>query len=258
MKINLNEIWEFMEMAPEPKTAEKGDQWIYELVAGEVVIKNLKTEDIQNLKMEENYDTELLPSIFTFREILWQPNVYTEPALCIPQLNILKVFCEDYVIELKDTQNGNVWPYYSLLHGLGNYCKEALERINKDKKNKDIRISSILGDLRKNAFPIVKFFIFHPMNRMDYQTDALNRLNYAVKIMLTQYNNKYYDLLDPYWNVSVGNPDKLNKSLKSKEKSTASSPTEVKASTSHSDKVESEIESKSDAKPTNSVESEKV
>ena len=206
MKIDLNEIWEFMEMAPEPKTASQGDQWVYELVAGDVIVKNLSSEDISSLKKEENYDTELLPSIFTFREILWQPNVYTQPSLCIPQLNILKVFCEEYVAEMKKSQNGNVWPYFSLLYGLSKFCGQALERIRPEEKQQEIRIASILGELRKNAFPIIKFFIFHPMNRNDYQRDALNRLNYAVKIMLTQYNNKYYDLQDPYWNVSIGKP----------------------------------------------------
>lgn len=211
MKIDLNEIWEFMELVPQPKTAQPGEQWIYELMAGEIAINGLKSEDISNLKKEENYDTELLPSIFTFREILWQPNVYTQPALCIPQLNILKVFCEEYVEEMKKEQNGNIWPYFDLLNGLASFCKEALERINAENDAGEIRITSILGELRKKAFPVIKFFIFHPMNRKDYQTDALNRLNYAVKIMLTQYNNKYYDLLDPYWNVSVGNPDHVKK-----------------------------------------------
>ncbi|MEO9806330.1 MAG: hypothetical protein ABJF04_23925 [Reichenbachiella sp.] len=211
MKIDLNEIWEFMELAPKPKTAKEGEQWIYELMAGKITISHLKSEDILNLKKEENYDTELLPSIFTFREILWQPNVYTQPALCIPQLNILKVFCEDYVEEMKKEQNGDVWPYFDLLNGLASFCKEALDRIKAENDAGEIRITSILGDLRKKAFPVIKFFIFHPMNRKDYQTDALNRLNYAVKIMLTQYNNKYYDLLDPYWNVTVGNPDELSK-----------------------------------------------
>lgn len=228
MKVDLNEIWEFMDMAPQPKTADKGDQWIYELVAGDVVIKNLKSEDIANLKKEENYDTELLPSIFTFREILWQPNVYTQPALCVPQLNILKVFCEEYVAELKATQNGNVWPYFNLLHGLGNFCGQALKKITSAQKKKDIRIASILGDLRKQAFPVIKFFIFHPMNRKDYQTDALNRLNYAVKIMLTQYNNKYYDLQDPYWNVTVGNPEELKKAQEASEQQPAKTPSPPK------------------------------
>jgi len=209
MKIILNEIWEFIAMAPKPKTAGDGDFWIYELVAGDISIPRLKSEDILNLKKEENYDTELLPSIFTFREILWQPNVYTQPALCIPQLNILKVFCEDYVAEQRAKQNGNVWPYLLLLEGLSKYCTRALEKITGAKNAADIRIATILGNLRKEAFPLVKFFIFHPMNRSDYQIDALNRLNYSVKIMLTQYNNKYYDLLDPYWNVTVGNKDDL-------------------------------------------------
>ncbi|MEO9966419.1 MAG: hypothetical protein ABJF11_11555 [Reichenbachiella sp.] len=216
MKIDLNEIWEFMELVPKPKTAKEGEEWIYELVAGEITIANLKSLDLLNLKKEENYDTELLPSIFTFREILWQPNVYTQPALCIPQLNILKVFCEDYVEEKKKEQNGDVWPYFDLLKGLASFCKDALERINAENDAGEIRITSILGDLRKKAFPVIKFFIFHPMNRKDYQTDALNRLNYAVKIMLTQYNNKYYDLRDPFWNVTVGNPDELEKKIAAK------------------------------------------
>lgn len=229
MKIDLNEIWEFMELAPKPKASTDGDQWVYELVAGNVTISQLNSEDILNLKKEENYDTELLPSIFTFREILWQPNVYTQPALCIPQLNILKVFCEDYVEEMKKEQNGNIWPYFDLLNGLANFCKEALDRIQAENDAGEIRITSILGDLRKNAFPIIKFFIFHPMNRKDYQTDALNRLNYAVKIMLTQYNNKYYDLRDPFWNVSVGNPETLSKKTTAENiqpKSTQSKPIE--------------------------------
>ena len=98
MRIDLNEIWEFMELAPAPKKGE----WNYELIAGDIDIDELKTEDIQNLKNPDYYDTELLPSIFTFREILWQPNVYKTATQCIPQLNILRAFCEEFEEEFEE------------------------------------------------------------------------------------------------------------------------------------------------------------
>lgn len=193
-----------MELAPLPGGKDKELQWLYELVAGDIKISGLTDDDILALKKDGNYDTELLPSIFTYREVLWQPNVYTQPSLCIPQLNILKVFCEEYNTNLKNGTSGVKKLYKKLLEGLGQYCGEAHDQIVNASSASDVRIPTILGNLRRNAFPIVKFFLFHPMNRNDYQRDALNRLNYAVKIMLTQYNNKYDDLKDPYWMISKG------------------------------------------------------
>lgn len=197
-----------MELIPTPKSSREGASWAYQLVAGDITIDRLSSKDIMSLKESQNYDTELLPEIFTFREILWQPNVYPEAKLCIPQLNILKVFCEEYTSKQQSNKKVLHRLYFELLSGLASYCEDAIQKINSN------NIASILGQLRKKAFPIVTFFMFHPMNRMDYQKDALNRLNYSVKIMLTQYHNKYYDLQAPYWNITLNEPAPMIKTSK--------------------------------------------
>jgi len=43
------------------------------------------------------------------------------------------------------------------------------------------------------------------MNRRDYHMDAINRLNYAVRIMLTQFYGQYSELSEPVWMVKKNN-----------------------------------------------------
>ena len=50
------------------------------------------------------------------------------------------------------------------------------------------------------------------MNRLDYYRDAVNRLNYAVKVMLTQFNGKYTELADPFWEVTYAKNEMNEKS----------------------------------------------
>ena len=204
MKLGLSEIWEFNTLAPTPKANGADDQWLFELIAGEVTISGLSTHDINDLKDPKYYDTELLPSIFTFREILWQPNIYPEPNLCIPQLNILKVFCTEFVDDFTKQINKSKWPFIGLLTGLALYCEEAVQQLTSiNPSNKKQELARILGDFRRRSFPVIQFFIFHPCNRADYRQDAINRLNYSVKIMLTEYNNKFFELTEPYWEIST-------------------------------------------------------
>ncbi|MEL7222000.1 MAG: hypothetical protein AAGJ93_11825, partial [Bacteroidota bacterium] len=59
----------------------------------------------------------------------------------------------------------------------------------------------VLGEFRRQCFPIILFFIMHPKNREDYQKDAWNRLNYCVKVQITQFNNKFTELTYPYWEI---------------------------------------------------------
>ena len=193
MKIALNEIWNFLKMV---NTKEQG--WSYSLCAGNVKIDSITTETMLALKEDETYDTELLPSIFTFREILWQPDVFTEAGMSIPSLRILRAFCDEACAEMEENKSDANQIYMPLIKGIGSCCGKAMGALEKEKAD----VKKILGDFRTCAFPIIKFFIYHPKNRHDYFQDAQNRLNYAVKIMLTQFYGRYTELEDPYWKVS--------------------------------------------------------
>lgn len=193
MKIALNEIWNFLELL---ESNEKGFQ--YSLMAGDIVVDGISTDTMLALKEDKYFDTELLPSIFTFREILWQPDVFTDASMSVPSLRILKAFCEEAATGLEEKNSETNRIYASLVKGMGKCSGKAIEALQKEKAD----VKKALGDFRTGSFPIVKFFIYHPMNRQDYFMDAINRLNYAVKIMLTQFYGRYTELDDPYWVVS--------------------------------------------------------
>ncbi len=212
MKIALSEIWNFSELI---NSDEQG--WSYRLIAGDVIVDNISQDVLTGLKSDGLFDTELLPSIFTFREILWQPDIFTEAVKSLPGLRILKAHCEEMVAEDVDQEAKTKALYTALLEGLIKACGTAIESLEEETNS----VKKVLGDFRTTAFPIIKFFIFHPQNREDYFKDAVNRLNYAVKIMLTQFHGKYTELSDPYWEVIYDHPTKSKKATKeiSEEKS---------------------------------------
>lgn len=193
MKISLTEIWNFIEMIDQK---EKG--WSYSLQAGPVTVDNIGHQTLLDLKSDASYDTELLPSIFTFREILWQPDVFTETAMSLPGLRILKAFCEESAAEMGEEETDVNHIYSLLILGLSEACENAINQL----ETETIPVTKALRDLRQSCFPIVKFFTFHPRNRLDYHRDAVNRLNYTVKVMLTQFHGRYTELEDPYWSVT--------------------------------------------------------
>lgn len=213
MKISQSEIWNFIELIDQ---GERG--WSYALHAGTVTIPKISQTVLKELKNDPSYNTEILPEIFTFREILWQPDVFKSASQSLPGLRILKAYCEETAAFFEEHPTPANAIYEALLLGIAAYCDEAITLI--EGKVSEGTVTKALGDFRKATFPIIKFFIFHPQNRLDYYRDAVNRLNYAVKVMLTEFFGRYTELEDPYWEINY-------KSTPAKEKKSAPKETEA-------------------------------
>ena len=214
MKISQSEIWNFIELI------DQGEQgWSYALHAGTVTIPKLSQEVLLALKNDQEYDTEILPEIFTFREILWQPDVFKASAQSLPGLRILKAYCEETAAIYDANPSPTKSIYSALLMGIAEFCEQAITLV--EGQVSEGTVTRALGDFRKATFPIIKFFIFHPQNRLDYYRDAVNRLNYAVKIMLTEFFGRYTELEDPYWEITYQKKSSPEKKSVSKEPSTS-------------------------------------
>ena len=145
-----------------------------------------------------NFDTELVASLFIYREILWQPNVFVNAQKSMTPLKVFQAYCEEVF------RNERIHPICKeLIKGLIIHTKKAIVKLN---ENDNASTTIVLGEFRKKCFPIILFFIMHPKNREDYTKDAWNRLNYCVKIQITQFNNKFTELIYPYWEISFDNP----------------------------------------------------
>ena len=200
MRIALQEIWNFIDLIDPDELG-----WTFTLEAGHYRIEGIKSQTLKSLKDDGDFDTELLPSLFTFREILWQPDVFTEASMSLAPLRVLKAFCEESMESLNE-KNDVQTIYLKLLSGMVICCEKAELEINEKKA----RVTDVLGLFRTCTFPIVKFFIYHPKNRPDYYKDAVNRLNYAVKIMLTQFYGLYSELTEPHWIVEFAGKQNEN------------------------------------------------
>ena len=194
MNIPFNQIWNFIVLQ-----SEDAYKQYYSLHAANVIINEVDVRMITDLTREKSYDTELLPSLFTYREILWQPNVFEKPKFCMPSIRIFKAFCEEKAEEYDQGKEKKNKIYGGLLQGLAENCGQALNEL--EKKRQPVYIHKVLKELRKKSFPIVKFFIDHPQNRNDYYHEAINRLNYAIKISITEFNSRFTEFENPFWRV---------------------------------------------------------
>ena len=211
MEIPINQIGNFIAIAHV-----NGSRWKFTLHAAHVSVEDLDEMTVKELAKGAGYDTELLPSLFTYREILWQPNVFKESRQCLPAIRIFKAFCDEKAQEYELTKSKPNQIYSALLKGLSENCEKAVKDI--EKKRQPESLNSIFKEFRKRCFPIIKFFIDHPQNRGNYHQEAMNRLNYAIKISIIDFHSHFTEFKEPFLRLHEEKPTDLKEKVVRKAK----------------------------------------
>ncbi len=194
MKISLSEIWGFVDVVG----ADKINQ--IDLVLGNHQVSNVTPEVIRNIKEGVDFDTELLPDLFTNSEITWQPNEYASHKDCLAGLNILKHQCEVQMAAFNALKSNPGNFYAQLIQKLEDETKLAVDKIT----NEETKLSRILGRFRKNIYPSIKFLLEHPANHPQIKFEAILRQDFMAKTLFNEYHVKFSDLVEPYWEVWIG------------------------------------------------------
>ncbi|MEQ8808425.1 MAG: hypothetical protein RIE59_05100 [Imperialibacter sp.] len=215
MKLDFGEIWPFLKIV-----GEEAPKWSFNLVAGNFVSEKVPLTLIRQLESDSYYDAEMLPNLFTFREVFWQPNVYPTLSACLTGLKLVVNYSNELTEEYANSTQETQQLYVHLVKHIGELARQANEQLEGSEQASD-QIPSVLGEFRKQSFPVIMLFIHHPMNRVDYKEDALRRVNFMVKTLIEQYQLRFNDLLLPHWEL-----DRLPDSKKADSKQTNDQPPE--------------------------------
>jgi len=256
MKLEIAEIWNFLKLKIDASVQEIN----FSLRAGEFGLDDLSVKTIEALKDRVDYHEEVLTSIFINREIIWQPNVYDKVEICISNLNIFSSFCQDAIDQLANSDKPIDQFHHEIFQFLSTLSQETVnvfqESIQKSKENVRVApsedsayvnpksyIPRILGRFRKKAFPVIQVFIgLLPQGNL-VRRSALNRMDFAVQVIINQYNLKYSDVIDPFWEVVI---EDVKKQPPKKEppESIQSDKVKIEADTKEEGKVEDTLDEK--------------
>ncbi len=260
MRLSVGEIWSFLDLQVEVDGKSRG----LNLNAGDLFLENIPLETIRSIQENGEYHAETLEGLFINREVLWQPNVYDRIQVCITNLSLFSVFCQEEIEKFGKNGKSGVEFYTHLLEYLSDLGQGSIGKFSKvldeasapseeedsihDPKNK---IPRILGNFRKECFPIIKIFVELLPPADLARIHAEHRMDFAVQVIINQYNLKYSDIINPFWEI-VKNPGKpsqpKSKSKTEKQSAKPGDQTQVKTEDQTEAKTEDQIKDQAEVK----------
>lgn len=217
MRLPFQEIWDATVLVPDffPK-------YRVDLYLGDYCFQALSQEMLQQLQQPSSCDSDLLPVLFSEREIFWQPDMQPSLNAWCTRFNIFNDFLHHYTEALKNQDTSVDYLYAAILHDLktkATYTQNMLKNSVQATPQVQYRF---IARFRVATYPHILFFLRQPHVPLIAARYAENRLDLMIRTLLLKNKIPLRVLVEPRWQLQVHTPStaplEKNKKTKGEEK----------------------------------------
>ena len=197
MRLPFEEIWAAMEIIPQFFLRCRLD-----LCLGDYRFSNISEETLLHLQEEESCDKELLPVLFSEREIFWQPNLQPSLPAWYTRFNTFIVFINQYVDLLKRNDSPVDYLYAAVLHDLKTKARRVQKSFTEaSNTSSQSQLQSLLR-FRIATYPHVLFFMYHPYMPVAEVYTTKKRLDLMIQ-SIPRTHRLLQLLTEPCWRLQL-------------------------------------------------------
>ena len=197
MRLPYEEIWSALRIIPQLFTRCQLD-----LCLGDYCFFDLSEEMLLQLREKESCDKEILPVLFSERELFWQPNLQPSLSAWYTRFSTFIFFIDHYVELLKKNDSPADYLYAAILHDLKAKARHIQKSFAETASISSQLRFQTLTRFRIAVYPHILFFMRHAYMPVAEIHTAENRLDIMMQSIPRSY--RLLQLLrEPYWQLQL-------------------------------------------------------
>ena len=196
MRLPFTEIRDASRLIPHLFKQYRTDLWI-----GSYCFDEFSPSMLKQFLNPESYDDELIATLFTERELFWQPNMNPSLTAWLTRFNMLKVFVKEYIEKLKAHDTPIDYLYAGILYDMTLHIEKVQEQLTSSTtSNLELLFQNVMK-FRLSVYPHITFFMRHPFTPETELKYAQNRLHIMIHTLFLKGGYAFRLFQDPYWQI---------------------------------------------------------